>query len=101
MSYVNADDVLPEYLVKEIQEYVDGQTIYIPRKCENIFSWGEKSGTRNRFAERNREIVSRYYSGESIISLSKMYFLSEKRIRGIIHEYESSEQDNKGGFNNE
>lgn len=32
MSYVNADDVLPEYLLTEIQKYVDGQLRYIPRK---------------------------------------------------------------------
>ena len=42
MSYINADDVLPNILVKEIQKYVDGQLIYIPRKNENLLSWGEK-----------------------------------------------------------
>ncbi|MCM1039338.1 MAG: CD3324 family protein [Roseburia sp.] len=101
MSYVNAGGVLPEYLVKEIQKYVDGQLLYIPRKCENALSWGEKSGTKDKLAERNREIVSRYYSGESIINLSEMYFLSEKRVQGIIHAYESSEQEKGGGFTNE
>ena len=35
MSYVNAKDVLLEKLVKEIQKYIDGQLIYIPRKSEN------------------------------------------------------------------
>lgn len=98
MSYMNADDVLPKRLVEEIQKYVDGQLLYIPRKNENSLSWGEKSGTRVKMAERNREIVSRYYSGETIAKLSEMYYLSEKRIHGIIHEYESSKKENEGGF---
>lgn len=38
MSYVNANNMLPKILVKEIQKYVDGQLIYIPRKNENSLS---------------------------------------------------------------
>ncbi len=32
MSYVNANEVLPDDLVQEIQKYLDGQLLYIPRK---------------------------------------------------------------------
>ena len=101
MSYVNAKDVLPEKLVKEIQKYIDGQLIYIPRKSENSLLWGEKNGTKEKLAERNQMIVNRYYSGQTIAELSEVYFLSEKRIRGIIHEYESSKRENEGGFKDE
>ena len=101
MSYVKADDVLPQMLVEEIQKYVDGQLIYIPRKNENSLSWGEKSGTREKLAERNQTIVNHYYSGETIAALSKMYYLSKTRIQGIIHEYESSKKENNGGFKGE
>lgn len=101
MSYVKAEEVLPRSLVEEIQKYVDGQLIYIPRKNEHSMSWGEKSGTRKKLAERNQRIVSRYYSGETVASLSEAYYLSEKRIRGIIHEYESSKNEKDGGFENE
>ena len=86
-------------MIREIQKYVDGKVLYIPRKIENFVSWGEKNGTRDRLAKRNKEIVCRFYSGKSIVELGKMYFLSEKRIQGIIHEYESSK--NIGGFDNE
>lgn len=96
MSYVNAKDVLPEKLVKEIQKYIDGQLIYIPRKSENSLLWGEKNGTKEKLAERNQMIVNRYYSGQTIAELREVYFLSEKRIRGIIHEYESSKRENDG-----
>ena len=93
MSYINANDVLPKNLVIEIQNYVDGQLLYIPRKNEHSLSWGEKNGTKNKLAERNQAILGHYYSGQTIAELSKMYYLSEKRIQGIIHEYESSKND--------
>ena len=101
MSYVKADDVLPKNLLEEIQKYVDGQLIYIPRKNENSLSWGEKNGTKEKLAERNQKIVNGYYSGLTIEALSKEYYLSEKRIQGIIHEYESSKRENNGGFKDE
>ena len=46
-------------------------------------------------------IVSRFYSGETIAELGKAYYLSEKRIQGIIHEYESSGREKDGGHTNE
>ena len=93
MSYVNADDVLPKDLIGEIQKYVDGKLIQIPRKDENSLSWGEPNGTQDTLAERNQTIVNSYYSGQTIAELGKVYFLSEKRIQGIIHEYESSQNE--------
>ncbi len=82
MSYVNETDVLPKLLVEEIQKYVDGQLLYIPRKNENSLSWGEKNGTKEKLAERNQTIVNRYYSGQTIEELSKEYYLSEKKNSG-------------------
>lgn len=96
MSYVKAEDVLPKYLVEEIQRYVDGKLLYVPRKDENSLSWGEKSGTKERMAKRNQSIVERYNAGETVESLSREFYLSEKRIRGILREYESSQKN--GGF---
>ena len=101
MSYINAEDVLPKNLIEEIQKYIDGQLIYIPRKNENALSWGEKNGTKVKLAERNQMIVNRFYSGETITELSRDYYLSEKRIQGIIHEYESSRKEKDGGFTSE
>ena len=54
MSYVNADKILPEDLIREIQRYVDGKAVYIPRKDENMLSWGEKSGIKDKLAKRNK-----------------------------------------------
>ena len=90
MSYVNAEDVLPKHLVEEIQKYVDGQLLYIPRKMENSLAWGEKKGTKEELLKRNQEIIDYYNDGHTVEELSKLFFLSEIRIRGIIHEFESS-----------
>ena len=75
MSYINAEEVLPKHLMEEIQKYIDGQLIYIPRKNENVLSWGEKNGTKVKLAERNQMIVNRFYSGETITELSQAYYL--------------------------
>lgn len=82
MSYTKAEDVLPKHLVEEIQRYVDGKLLYIPRKNENSLSWGEKSGTREKLAKRNQSIVSRYYSGETLEHLSKAYLSLGKKNSG-------------------
>ena len=60
-----------------------------------------ENGTKERLAKRNQMIVSRFYLGETIAELGKAYYLSEKRIQGIIHEYESSGRKKDGGLTNE
>lgn len=42
MSYIKAAHVLPQELLTKIQEYVDGEFIYIPRIPANKRDWGEK-----------------------------------------------------------
>ena len=103
MSYVNANEVLPDALVQEIQKYLDGQLLYIPRQQSNAFSWGEKSGIRDKMAERNRQIQTRFHSGTAISELSDEYCLSEKRIQGIIHacEFSTKNQTVDGGQHSE
>jgi len=44
MKYEKAENILPEEVIKIIQNYVDGTYLYIPRKSENKKSWGENSG---------------------------------------------------------
>ena len=43
MGYRKAEEILPVEIIELIQQYVDGQNIYIPRKSENRLEWG--SGT--------------------------------------------------------
>jgi Mor family transcriptional regulator len=84
MRYVKAQDVLPEEFVKIIQEYVDGEYLYVPRKNENHKAWGEKSGIKSSLKARNSQIYKKYLKGTTINALTEEYYLSEKSIRRII-----------------
>ena len=84
MKYVKAQDVLPEEIVKIIQEYVDGEYLYVPRRNENHKAWGEKSGIKSSLKVRNNEIYKKYMDGATINVLTQEYYLSEKSIRRII-----------------
>lgn len=78
MKYVKAIDVLPQEIIEIIQNYVDGEYLYIPRKNDNKKSWGEKSGIKNILKERDIEIYEKYIKGLSISELSKEYFYQKK-----------------------
>lgn len=84
MSYKNGRDVLPPSLLKQLQDYIQGEIIYIPKKEQKRAGWGENNGTRIIIEKRNREIYGLYKSGSTIIELIQMYHLSEDSIRKII-----------------
>ena len=86
MKYIKALDVLPEEIIKIIQEYIDGEYLYVPRKDENHKSWGENSGIKKSLKIRNNEIFQKYLKGFTINELAREYFLSDKSIRRIINE---------------
>ena len=52
MEYLNAADVLPKKLLKELSTYVNGQLLYVP-STENKKSWGSKSGSRQYYEQGN------------------------------------------------
>ncbi|QUI24090.1 hypothetical protein HZI73_18115 [Vallitalea pronyensis] len=85
MNYVNAKKILPEHLVKEIQQYVQGGFIYIPSQPETRKRWGEKSGYRDRIKRRNMTIKSKYLEGYTKDDLAKEYCLSMDSIHKIIY----------------
>ncbi|MCA1057485.1 hypothetical protein LCL96_00960 [Rossellomorea aquimaris] len=87
MGYKKANEVLPEELVLLIQNYVDGDYVYIPRKRGNERSWGEKNGTRKALNERNGLIYKRYMSGATKSQIAAEYHLSVKSIERIIYNY--------------
>ncbi len=85
MSYKKANDLLPHNLLLEVQKYIDGEYIYIPRKAENKLQWGTNTETRKNIRARNREIIARRLAGCSVGDLAEHYFLSEKAIYKIIN----------------
>ena len=84
MCYQNGKKILPPPLLSAIQEYIDGEYIYIPRKTNNKRPWGSTKGTKQQTAERNQEIFCRYLSGIPVTVLAEEYFLSSKTIYSII-----------------
>jgi len=84
MSYKRADAVLPRSVIELIWQYVDGESIYIPRKKRSRVAWGEKSGIKNELWLRNARIYREYADGEKTAVLAERYFLSEKSIQRII-----------------
>ena len=62
MKYINANVILPEKLIEEIQKYIQGKYIYIPIKNKIINSWDE-----------------------SIENLAQKYYLSVDTIRKILY----------------
>ena len=84
MSYIKAEEILPEELIRRIQEYADGVYIYIPRKPGTRHAWGLETGYKAELKTRNDRIRNDYAAGESVALLSRRYHLSEKSIRRIL-----------------
>ena len=91
MSYIKADDVLPQSIIKIIQQYIDGENIYIPKKDGSRVDWGSKTGAKNELRRRNILIYREYMNGEKTSVLASRYFLSDKTIQRIVREMRISE----------
>ena len=86
MNYQNSTNLLPKELIEQIQKYVDGKVIYIPKKQINKKHWGENTDTKQVLASRNSQIYSDRQNGMTIKQLSEKYFLTEKSIQRILRQ---------------
>lgn len=84
MKYRNASEILPDKLLREIQRYTSGEAIYIPQVTERQ-KWGEGSGARRYYEERNQKIYEQYKAGMSMEELEIEFSLSLETIRKIIY----------------
>jgi DNA-binding NarL/FixJ family response regulator len=84
MGYRNAICVLPSDLLIAIQQHIDGEYIYIPRKADNKKQWGELKNSRHQLDKRNRAILEQYRCGMSVEELAGRYYLSPKTIYKIL-----------------
>ncbi len=84
MKYINAAEILPEQLLREIQTYIAGEVMYIP-KTSTKKQWGTVSGSRAYYQERNTEIQNLYKEGYSLTVLSQKYGLAYSTIRKIVY----------------
>ncbi|MBM7568789.1 CD3324 family protein [Paenibacillus sacheonensis] len=85
MNYINADVLLPEDLLKEVQRYISGVMIYVPRPEGERKGWGANSGSRTEIRNRNREIRREFAEGAAIAQLAERYFLAIDTIKKIVY----------------
>lgn len=85
MAYKKATDVLPTQLLEEVQRYVGGELLYIPKPDSQKLGWGRLSGAREQIRKRNEKMIRDYLGGKSVSELSMEYFLSEDTIRKIVY----------------
>lgn len=86
MKYINAKDLLPDALVRELQNYLQGGYLYVPTDQAQQKRWGEVSGYRQELQQRNRRIIEEFRNGISMEELAEKYFLSVYAIRKIIYQ---------------
>lgn len=84
MKYRNAKDIFPEKLLKQIQKYVSGETIYIPAGAEKK-DWGATSGYQQFIRDRNTAIREAFQHGQTIEALMDEYSLSYDSVKKIVY----------------
>ena len=82
MKYKNATTILPDELLESIQQYVQGEYIYIPIK--DRLEHSTPTEYEVELLKRDEHIYTRSLEGVSNKRLSEMYSLSESSIRRII-----------------
>ena len=85
MHHINARDLLPDGLVKELQRYIQGGYLYVPIDPAQQKHWGEASGYRQELQQRNRQIVEEFRNGISMEAGGKILPV-HIAIRKIIYQ---------------
>lgn len=91
MNYKNGKEVLPPSLLKELQKYIEGELLYIPKKTARRAAWGELSGSRLLIQSRNEDIYRCYMTGLSFAELERKFHLSVESIRKIVLKMRAAE----------
>ncbi len=81
MGYQNASNVLPPELLRQVQQYVQGELIYIPSCGKRARS---RTAHRLELAERNRKIRAMRAEGISVARLAEMFYLSTQAVYSIL-----------------
>ena len=98
MDYIRATDILPQALIKQLQQYVDGAMLYVPKKIEEKKAWGEQTTTKASLAKRNARIYMEFMNGKSVQILADEYFLAKKSIQRIIRQEKSKHENETETF---
>lgn len=85
MRRSSADTLLPKELLFEIQRYVQGKSLYIPKPKSSYKKWGDSTQSKAFTSTRNHEIRSAFCGGSAIDELAMRYYLSPESIKKIVY----------------
>ena len=85
MKYKNAAEILPPGLLREVQCYIEGEILYIP-KSNSKQEWGAVSGSKNFYIERNDQIRESFHNGKSIEELAGKFGVSNSTIKKVVYQ---------------
>jgi len=84
MPYLKGEETLPAELLREIQNYIQGALVYIPRRPRERLGWGRRNGTREALDRRDEAIREARDRGVSVAEIAGDYSLSPDAIRKIL-----------------
>jgi len=76
---------LPDELLSEIQKYIQGKSIYIPKQKDSYKKWGDNTQSKNITSTRNDEIREAFRNGSMVDELCDKYCLSPESIKKIVY----------------
>lgn len=82
MGYRNAKDVLPPDLLQMLQQYAEGECLYIPCRRHPYHQKHARA-----LEERNQLIRQAYADGSSVQALAERFFLSPQAIYKILSKF--------------
>ena len=85
MKDSNIEEIIPKELLFEIQKYVQGKSLYIPKLKEEHKKWGENTQSKNITSMRNGKIREAFHGGSTIEELCDKYYLSPESIKKIVY----------------
>lgn len=71
--------------MKEIQKYIQGEYLYIPKEDGVRENWGVSTGAKKEITKRNNEIKEKFLGGTSKETLAEAYCLSISSIKKIVY----------------
>ena len=85
MKYKNAAEILPPELLQEVQCYIEGELLYIPRSNSKQ-EWSAVSGSKKFYLERNYQIKELFHNGKSVEELAVKFGVSNSTIKKIVYQ---------------
>ena len=81
MSYIKAENVLPQELIETIQQYVDGKLIYIP--CKEKQEWGTTTSAKIFFVNVTKGYMKTIRAVWDCVNLPGDFHYRRKAFRGF------------------